>query len=468
MTRMKITLLALITLISGCSVSNLPGGPAGGNNGGSLYFTEATNFWNDENIIPDKTIYIATNGNDTTGDGSSTNPYATLVQAVAVVQPGEMIYVKAGTYYPASEMEFHKQGQPGKPIIISGDTNAVFDGSLMTSGRDIIHLSRYLDDGQEMYWIIQNIKLLHAPRAGMRLNHVDYVTVRDVEAGYNQTWGIFAGFSSYLHFIRVNAHHSAAQHGIYISNSGDNHIIEFCVVYENAGCGIHHNGDASMGGDGIITNSTIRNNVIYGNGALGGGAINMDGVMYSKIYNNLVYSNRSSGITTFIIDGACSGSNVIVNNTVYCTPSEGRYCLVMKGSVDGDGNIVTANTGNIIANNIFISGANCCIENNAAGTNQQMVDYNAYYRPSGSWFSYETEGVFYDFTGWKNRFSFDAHSIALGSASDVFQDIGSFDFRAKTGSPTIDAGWTYFAISKDLTNNARLAGNQVDMGAFEY
>jgi hypothetical protein len=43
-------------------------------------------------------IYVTTTGNDTTGDGSSGNPYATPGKAMGVAASGDTVYVKTGTY----------------------------------------------------------------------------------------------------------------------------------------------------------------------------------------------------------------------------------------------------------------------------------------------------------------------------------------------------------------------------------
>lgn len=43
-------------------------------------------------------IFVATTGNDSTGDGSSGNPYATPGKAASVVLAGDTIYIKFGTY----------------------------------------------------------------------------------------------------------------------------------------------------------------------------------------------------------------------------------------------------------------------------------------------------------------------------------------------------------------------------------
>ena len=48
--------------------------------------------------IPTATYYIATNGNDTSGNGSEGNPWATITHALDTVPDGSLILVKPGTY----------------------------------------------------------------------------------------------------------------------------------------------------------------------------------------------------------------------------------------------------------------------------------------------------------------------------------------------------------------------------------
>ena len=43
-------------------------------------------------------VYVATNGSDTTGDGSLGNPWGTLVKALSMVSANTVIYVRGGSY----------------------------------------------------------------------------------------------------------------------------------------------------------------------------------------------------------------------------------------------------------------------------------------------------------------------------------------------------------------------------------
>ena len=107
------------------------------------------------------------------------------------------------------------------------------------------------------------------------------------------------------------------EHGIYFSNSADDPIIRYNHCFDNNANGIHMNGDASLGGDGVISNAQVYGNVIHGNGSGGGSGINCDGVINSVIYNNLLYDNHASGISLYQIDGgAPSTGNKVYNNTI--------------------------------------------------------------------------------------------------------------------------------------------------------
>src|SRR4029079_15361546 len=123
------------------------------------------------------------------------------------------------------------------------------------------------------------------------------------------------------------ASRSQAQHGIYVSKSGDRPIIRNNILWGNHANGIQMNGDGSLGGDGIISGALVEGNVIYGNGAAGGSGINCDGVQNSIIRNNLIYNEHASGISLYQIDGGDSSKNdLVVNNTVLVA-SNGRWGL---------------------------------------------------------------------------------------------------------------------------------------------
>jgi hypothetical protein len=106
----------------------------------------------------------------------------------------------------------------------------------------------------------------------------------------------------------------------------------YSPVYDsNYGCGIQLNADRyTPPGDGIITSALIEDNVLYDNGAGGGGTVNLDGVLDSVIRKNLLFNNHASGIILFQIDGAEGPrGNWIYHNTVD-QAANGRWALGLK------------------------------------------------------------------------------------------------------------------------------------------
>src|SRR5690606_38619814 len=103
------------------------------------------------------------------------------------------------------------------------------------------------------------------PRAGVRSvgsvgNFAKFVTIRNVHAYDNGKWGIFTGFVDDLFIENNETSGSAIEHGIYVSNSGDRPTIRGNVSWGNRANGIHMNGDASLGGDGIISGALVSGN----------------------------------------------------------------------------------------------------------------------------------------------------------------------------------------------------------------
>jgi hypothetical protein len=58
-----------------------------------------------------KDIYVATNGNDTNGNGTISNPYKTFNKAVSVMIPGDVCIIRGGTY--REELNINKNGTAG-------------------------------------------------------------------------------------------------------------------------------------------------------------------------------------------------------------------------------------------------------------------------------------------------------------------------------------------------------------------
>jgi hypothetical protein len=223
--------------------------------------------------------------------------------------------VGGGTYAESIELRRLK-GTKEKPILI----HAGGDAHITATGRDGILLTEC------SRVTIAGFKITGAERAGILVGGSDHVTVSGCICGDNGVWGIQTAMCSHITVEKCELYGSKREHGIYFSTTEyptatDNH------VHDNAGCGIHFNGDVGEGGDGVITGAIVRRNKILRNGkTAGGAAINLDGVEKSTIESNVIDGNFAGGITSFKGDAKSAGSgNVFSRNVVRFEPGVGRY-----------------------------------------------------------------------------------------------------------------------------------------------
>ncbi len=308
------------------------------------------------------------------------------------------------------------------------------------------------------YWIIDGFEIKDAYRSGIDARNTDHITVQNCYVHDNGTngraTGIFFAFSNYP-TVRNSESAYNSEHGIYQSNSGDYGAFLGNRLHHNDMSGLHLNGDASMGGDGVVSYSRIENNMFFENGSRGGSAINMDGASDSVIINNLIYNNHASGISLFKIDGAeASSRNVIYQNTIVM-PADGRWAINMPG--DG------SPRDNVLRNNVLFHahasrGAISIDKNRAPGFNS---DYNVVI----SRFSLTDQSSTVDLNDWRAA-GFDDHS-RISSPSASFVSASAADFHPSSTSPLRNAGQAHSMANTDLDGRARDSQNTPDVGCYE-
>ena len=285
----------------------------------------------------------------------------------------------------------------------------------------------------------------------------DFITIKNNNCHNNYRWGIFTGFTDDLTVENNSCSFSEDEHGIYVSNSSDRPIIRNNHSFNNNGCGIHMNGDISMGGDGIISNAVVEGNILHDNGYGGGSAINMDGVQDSEIFNNLIYNNHATGIAMYQIDGGdASKNNKVYNNTVI-QPSDGRWnILVTDGS-----------TGNTLYNNILISHHSFrgSISIDAASITGFTSDYNILVNR----LSNDDGNSNMTLSQWQSL-GYDLHSMIADPESQIFIDYSNGNFHLLQSAQAVNAGTNLVlpTVFEDLDNISRPQGTGFDIGAYEY
>jgi parallel beta-helix repeat protein len=398
-------------------------------------------------------LYVDVNLGSDLNDGSQNHPWSTINHAAEQVKPGETVLIADGTYHITENIHITTSGNQTHPVTFKGLGNgAIIDASgldgLNFNGRDAIFIEN------SDYVVLENLEIKNAYRAGVRVSGSDHVTIKNVKSHDNGRWGIFSDFSNYLLIENCQCYGSKLEHGIYTSNSGDNPIIRGNIIHDNYACGIHMNGDISMGGDGVISQALVENNIIYSNGAGGGSGINCDGVKDSIIRNNLLYNNHASGISLYCIDGdAASNNNQVYFNTVIVA-SDGRWALNLK-----DGSSQNKIYNNILVNNNL---------NHGSITTDSIIglesDYNILTTNSHP-VTPDDENTYPSFSQWQ-VLGFDKHSKQT-TITQVFTNPSGNDYTLKIGSSAVDFATPLYSCSTDIQGHQRPSGNGCDVGAYE-
>jgi hypothetical protein len=392
-----------------------------------------------------RTLHVAPGGQDS-ADGSSAHPWRTLQRAAGAVRPGDLVVVRAGRY---AGFHLERSGTVEHPIVFRARPGVVIDTPNPVRPSEGINL-------EGASWVVvEGFTVTGMPRAGIRSVTNHHVTIRGNVAEANGRWGIFSGFSDDLLIEGNVAARSAAEHGIYVSNSGDRPTIRGNHVWGNRACGIHMNGDLGMGGDGIISGALVEANVVHGNGRGGGSGINADGVQASRFLNNVLYDNHASGISLYRIDGAAgSRDNLIAHNTIV-QAADGRWAVNVK---DGS-------TGARVLNNVLLTlhgwrGAISVTPDSLPGF---ASDANAL-TPR---FTLDDGESVVDLAAWRAATGQDAHSFAAVPGT-LFADAAAGNYRLRAAAPARDAAPVLDAVSRDAFGAPRPLGPRADAGAHEY
>lgn len=375
--------------------------------------------------------------------GTRQEPFNTISKAAKVVNPGDTVLVKNGTY---------DEGWSGVQIIRSGNSNnwitfKAFPGQnpLVTSTHDGTFrvTGNYIEiNGFEIIQSTQGSGI-HVGKGNHHTRIINNI-VHNCGCG-----GISGQETDYLYIEGNITHHNAFTSpwqcsgiSIYQARAADNapgfhNIIRKNISYANENKVTRSDG-TTTDGNGIIIDD-------FRNTQYGGGAAYTASTL---IENNIVYDNGGRGIHIFQSD------NVIVRNNV-------SYKNVIDPKLDGH---LTGDFSTYFSSKIEF------YNNIAYSTDSSKLSFVDDYSSGNKW----DYNIAYNGSLLVN----DGHSdVVLGSHNKIdvdplfvnpSTDPTLADFHLTASSPAIDAGTSASAAKTDFNGGSRPVGSGYDIGAYEF
>jgi len=234
------------------------------------------------------TFYVSTSGSDNNDGRSTDRPFRTLQRAANVVNPGDVVWVRGGTY--SSNVSLQRSGTSAKPIVFESYPGecAILDGSSQASHENV----RF--EGAS-FNVFRNFIVRNNPAQGIQLISASDNVISHVRTHHNGLSGIqnvSGDRNRFSYFITHDNSDGSVGNadGIGLS-SGRDLRIDHCVAYRNSDDGVdtwlsvnsvvercvsfdngHQGGDGNgfkLGGRSQTVNTVIRYSISFNNTAEG-------------------------------------------------------------------------------------------------------------------------------------------------------------------------------------------------------
>jgi hypothetical protein len=366
--------------------------------------------------------------------------YSTIQAAANVVNPGDTVIVRDGTYAGGSYIVNLKRGGTSSSWITFRAENK---WGAKIDGRNTSDDGFFLSTGAH------------------------YIRIEDFEIYGTRSGGVTLDADS-----QVTPPPTVWAHHIYVKG---------CKIHDIAR--VHDNtmyGNDAIGADYPCTDLTIDSCILYNIGRLnyytspqavplgtksaneatctgedGNSCYNHDHGIYFRgagnltVQNSIFYSDFKSGwaIVGFGKYGSAT-NNKIINNTFYVNNPE-REGITTNGSGSSPSEL-------IISNNIIHSPNGWCISHKGSNLSQVQVKNNICYNSPAL-----AESGACSQPGWT------CTGNIMGE-DPKFVNLSARDFHLQSTSPAINKGISTNAPSKDFDGNSRPQGSGFDIGAYEY
>ncbi|MGN9911314.1 right-handed parallel beta-helix repeat-containing protein [Phytohabitans sp. LJ34] len=306
---------------------------------------------------PTGALYVATNGNDGNA-GTLAAPLLTIQRAVDLVQPGQTIYIRGGTYAPSTNIQILKNGTSSQPItmrnynnervVLDGEnmpyTPGAVDSSIPRPERGAIHI-----EGD--WWRLIGLEIIHGPYGVFGLdssnNYYERLVTRDnYESGFHlfltSNNNQIINLDSYGNFDPRSNGESAD--GLAIKEgSGTGNVVRGARLWNNSDDGLDwwmfsspilvenslawgngfnrwnlpdYVGDGNgfkLGGNGVAGNHTVRNSMAWDNAR--SGFIDNNNPGQHRIERCTAWDHPSGGFLFDRSDSTLTNNLAVANGT---------------------------------------------------------------------------------------------------------------------------------------------------------
>lgn len=407
------------------------------------------------------TYYVATTGNDTTGDGSFGNPWRNIRKGVLSMSAGDTLQVRGGTYDSDGSLlqEFDSGVNPATPTIIESypgewaiyRASADFQNMVLLSGKSnvVIRNFEFYADSQSA----SNVKIQSGSQH-ITFSNVTFRACRDGHgllvvptAAGSEIGGHLITHCSFLTNGFDKATGDSPLHQIYLQNSSN--IVEHSFIHasndpadeDNIQYGIHLFRDDAV-------NCIFRGNWITNCGNAGIGVV-ADGHTNVWIYNNVFASNATAiklfnSTNCYVMNNTCA-SNVLGIYSLESKDCEiaNNICVLGQGNNPG-GIYVNASTGIVVRNNLSYG--------------SQLVNGNRIY----DYREFSSSGTVTN----GNKFAYTESFGPTEIYNAFFVELSSWNLHISANSDAIGSALTQTVFLDDYDQNLRTV--PWDMGAFEY
>lgn len=299
------------------------------------------------------TYYVRKTGNDTSGDGSSVNPWLTISKAFLAVSSGDTIKVGSGTYNEStSGLNFFYLNRVFESFVTIESESGLVDVVLSNNS----HVTYSVRINVSAYVKFRNIKITPAATCSYSVffqdangtNHIEFenCVIEHVSDGSTRycVYGAMTGTNSISDISFVNCQFQKTGTGfvtsVYFSRSVitasiSNITLTNCAAYNDGGI-LFLGVENVLVEKGSITSTAALNNALYiGNDALTG--LPASGIVTGVAITGLLAHGLivGAGAHDTIVSQCCvsgkDNSIVIKENT----GTEIKNCLVLSGTASG-------------------------------------------------------------------------------------------------------------------------------------